>query len=348
MSAPRELPAPGDVDGSDSQVVAASLLRVNGDYLTVDDILRAAADRLKELPADMPEQAFRTSAAQIIQQTIDQQVLQTLVYAEAGRRLSDEQNKYIDRELERKLREMVANAGGSRTRLEEDLAVQGTDLKTVAKDARRDMSVSLFLNQRFQPAITVTRGMLWDYYQQHISEYSTPRQVQMQIIAAPFADFISATAPSDADVSAARSAARALVEQARAAVAGGEDFGAVARGLSRGVKASGGGLWPMMPAGSFRERPVERAAFTMNEGQVSDVIETDTGCYLVKVRKVEAGTVVSFEDAQQRIDQALRREKAARLEQEYLDKLLRRSDVNQDRRFIPLAVDRATDLYHRG
>ena len=114
-----------------------------------------------------------------------------------------------------------------------------------------------------------------------------------------------------------------------------------------GIKARNGGLWPLMPQGSFREKELETAAFAMPEGQVSDAMETPTGYYIVKVHKVQAGRIVTFEQAQEQIDQTLRQEQFRKLADDYFNLLTEGATVIQPGKLIDLAVDRAVEQYYK-
>lgn len=349
MEPPRALPKAKPIEYGKEEVVAASLLAVNDKFLTVDDVLRQAGPALAAQPAGLSKVEFRSRAEQIIRSRTQNMVLEWLIYTEAQNRLTDEQKKSIDQQLDQDLRLMTAKVGGSRQKLQQVMAERGSDLKTVLADKRRALSVRAFLRQRFYPAITVTRTMLWDYYRKHISQFTTPAKVQMQIIAAPYASFLpkGVRRPTAQQRQASINRARAVINDAAQAVRSGEDFGQVARRESRGIKASAGGVWPMMEAGNFRQQKVEAAAFALAEGHVSDVIQTDTGYYIVKARKVQPARTTSFEQAQEQIDWKLRQRQVDKMEQKYFQTLLRRSHVSQSDQFFSLAVDRAVATYWR-
>jgi len=149
-------------------------------------------------------------------------------------------------------------------------------------------------------------------------------------------------------LAAARERARQHMAQAAEALASGEAFGDVARRLSRGIKASSGGVWPMMAAGSFRAEQVEAEAFRLNEGEVSGIIETEIGGYIVKARKVQPGQVFSFEEAQEQIERTLRERQSAKLYSDYYAELSRKATIVQSEDFLSVTVNRAVQRYWKG
>jgi len=340
-------PAPKIEPVGPERTVAGSILQVNEHFITVEDVLHSADGKLSAFPATVTELTFRRQAAGIISEAINNKMHQVLILAEAEKRLTEDQQKLIDAEMAATLREMLAEVGGSRTKLEQQYADRGSSLNDVIGEQRKQLVVHLYLQGRFLPAVTMNRPMLWDYYTKHKQEFSSPKKVQMQII------FVSTRAalregvtnPTEAEIDAARSKAKEKIDAAAVALMNQEDFAKVARTYSDGIRADKGGLWPLMATGNFRAEEVEAAAFELPEGKVSGVIETETGFWIVKANRVQPGRQVSFEDAQEEITEKLRDEQLRRLENDYLKRLIAGATIIQSDGFLKVAVDRAVDRY---
>lgn len=141
--------------------------------------------------------------------------------------------------------------------------------------------------------------------------------------------------------------ARDHIALAAKAVHAGEDFGKVAEKYSLGPKPPSEGLWPLMPAGSFREEKVEQIAFEQESGQVSEIIETDTGFYVVKTKQVEPAATITFEDAQPKIEKILREQVSTKLYTDYYMGLLKDATIVQPENFVPQAVDATVNRFWR-
>ena len=332
-----------------AEVVAASFLQVNDEFFTVDDILNAAAPELLHAGARLDRAAFREAAARILNRTMRNEVGRTLVIEEAERRLTEQQTQLIDAEVEEWVKGLVAESGGSRTKLERMLEEQGTTLGRTIEAQRRSLLVRAYLDHKFEAQVSVDRRTLLEEYRRRIEDFTTPRKVRMQMIAAPFRAFLpdDATNPTEEQKAEAREKARETIQAAMAALSGGQDFGQVARRLSRGVKAEEGGLWPLMPAGSLREEKIEEGAFALEEGQVSNVIETDTGFYLVKARRVQPRKITPFTDAQGEIERQLKEQRREKLSEEYFETLYKEASINRSEEFLDFAIDRAVERYWR-
>ena len=329
------------------EVVAATMLQVNDRFITVDDVLEALDAKLTVLAREATEDQFRLRAQALILDEARRKMTDLLVVGEAEKRLDERHIKQVDLEVATARKAMVAEAGGSSLKLEADLAGEGRTLAGVLDEYRRGLMIRAYMEARFMPNVSVNRRMLWDYYRAHRKDYTKEEKVQMQIIAAPLRAFLAGgeAKPTTLEQDAARQKAREVIDEAAAALKGGEEFGKVAVRLSKGVKAKREGIWPMMLPGSFLESKVEEAAFAMSEGQISDPIETESGYYIVKTRAVQAGVQTSFEDAQEQIEGTLRRQQLIEMQEQYFQKLRGEATIVQSEQFIQVAVAKAVAKY---
>src|SRR5207237_2817387 len=157
-----------------------------------------------------------------------------------------------------------------------------------------------FLAQAEVPESAIT-----DYYELHKDDrFTEPEQVRARHILVKVA--------SDAG-EPAKAAARKKAEDLLAKVRAGGDFAALARKNSDdpGSAAQGGdlglfGRGTMTPA-------FESAAFALEAGKVSDVVETPFGFHVIKVEEHRPGGVKALDAARDEIVQALRAERAPEL-----------------------------------
>jgi len=365
-------PAPKKVKKpAQNEVVTGSALQVNDQFLTVEELLRSAGPRIAALPDDLKPAIYRRRVQRILDEEINRRIGHMLVYSEATKRLTDQQKKRIDADMESLLTEMIANAGGSRGKLQARLARGGTTLRDVLADQRRQLTVHVYLQVKFYPAIAINRRMLWNYYRKHRDAFRSAKKVQMQIIAVPVKLFYpSRTArPSTMEREAAKRAARKLILQAAKDMKDGKKFALVAKQTADRIRAACGtpwkklpkgfekvcvdrmseakGAWSPMQAGSFIETKVETVAFALQEGSASDVIETPRGYYIVKAAKVFPGKDVSFENAQEEIEQILRQQQYEKLRDDYFQRLLKGAMILRTDRFMRLALERAVSRYYR-
>ncbi|MBN1556197.1 MAG: peptidyl-prolyl cis-trans isomerase [Phycisphaerae bacterium] len=334
------------VEGKE-EVVAGMTLQINDQNVSIDDVLAGLHKELAKIPKHVSRDEFRKQAAEIIAREMYFQARTVLMCAEAKRRLEDPVKDKIKEEMADTRRELIANAGGSVETLKEQFRREGTTLEEALKRHEQDITMRYYMQVKFAPAIVVNRRMLWNYYKKHKTDFVVEREVQMQIIAAPFRRFLpeGAPNPTNEELEVAKTQARQAIEKADADVKAGKDFGETAKTYSRGLRAKQGGVWPMMGAGNFRNTRVEKEAFTLPEGKYSDIIEGADGYYIVKAMKVKPGKITPFLDAQDTIETILRNEQYDKLSREYMNKLYKNAVIDSPTDFIPMAVERALERY---
>ena len=112
---------------------------------------------------------------------------------------------------------------------------------------------------------------------------------------------------------------RAEAEAARARVTGAdpEDFADVAEDVSTGMTADRGGALNEFPRG-FLDPAFDEAAFALEPGEVSEVVETSAGFHIIKLEAVRKDAPLAFETAEPR----LRREIYGRKHNEVVRRLI--------------------------
>ena len=152
--------------------------------------------------------------------------------------------------------------------------------------------------------VTVPEADLLAYYEQNAERYTQPQERQ--------ARHILVRAEREAPVAErdkARAKAQQLLVQARANPG---DFAALAKANSddTGSAAEGGDL------GFFGRgamvKPFEDAAFLLQDGQISDVVETDFGFHIIQLVAIRGGEKRPFGALRAEIEQEVRRSLAQR------------------------------------
>jgi peptidyl-prolyl cis-trans isomerase C len=190
-------------------------------------------------------------------------------------------------------------AGGSEN-LKKMLAQGGSDT-TQLEQIFREMELGRsFIAQQVQPTIEVSDQEITNFYNENPDQFVSEEQVR--------ARHILFKAEPDAD-EATQQAARAKAEQARErAAAGGADFAELATELSEGPSGPNGG-----DLGFFtREQMVpafSEAAFALEPGQISPVVQTRFGYHVIKVEERREAGPVPLDEAREPIRRMLTNEK---------------------------------------
>jgi parvulin-like peptidyl-prolyl isomerase len=337
-------------------VISGGAVQVNERYITADEILDGLHYQFSELPPDITEEGFRRKAVQIIGQGVHTEIQRELVYVEAEDKMVEQLLEKLEEDVDKEMRRLIAEGGGSREALKSKFRREGTSLESVERLLRRSIMIRTYLQQKFYPRIVVNRSTLWNYYRKHKKEFSSEKKVRMQIIAAPFSEFPplkdffsdpnnAGRRPSTVERTAAKNAAHAHILNAVNALERGEDFTKAATTYSRGPMRHEGGKWGLMGMGNKREKKVEKAAFSQAQGARSGVIEEEDGYYIVKTLEVKEGKVADFVEAQEEIEAKLRREQYSKLQEDYFQKVYDNATINVSGDFLRVVVDHAVERY---
>ena len=339
----------------ETREITTSVIEVKGKFITVQEILLDAKDQLSEIENDA---RFVQNVATVINETIYRRINSELIYAEADARLSKPQKAHVQSQIDDIRRNMIANAGGSEVKLKKMLAENNLTLEESLEKTRRRLTVQLYQQIKFIPAISITRQMLLGYYNKHKSDFSVDRKVAMQLIAVMTEDYLPKGIghnPTKQEIAKARSAAKEKIDQADKLLKSGKDFTEVAKKFTS-IKRESGGKLPLWPEGSLKQKKVEKAGFALKQGQRSEIVESPLarddlgrilgygGFYIVKAYQVQEGKTTSFEDAQPKINEILRTRQFNRLAAE-ASKKLNTSKIPLSREFQETAMEEAIRIY---
>ena len=149
----------------------------------------------------------------------------------------------------------------------------------------------------FESEASVSEAEALDFYNTHKNErFTEEKQVQARHILFSLADGVSDERKADT-----RSTAQEILERAR----GGEDFAALAEAYSQDTgTASNGGDLGFFGRGRM-VRPFEEAAFDMEVGQVSDLVETTFGFHIIKVEAIQPERIKPLEEVADTVTEEL-------------------------------------------
>ena len=184
----------------------------------------------------------------------------------------------------------------------------------------------------FTPQVEVTEKEIQDYYDQSKEALKEPLKVQVEYLAYPFSHFSPKAQVSDEEVekyyqihrdtkfrqpqalrlrhiffrvpegtaSQDREAIRSRAEEVLRRARSGADFAGLAKEQSQGPNAAQGGNIGFFAAGQMRP-PLDKAAFALKKGEISNVVETSLGYHILKVEDIKEEKTKSLNEAREEI-----------------------------------------------
>jgi peptidyl-prolyl cis-trans isomerase D len=157
-----------------------------------------------------------------------------------------------------------------------------------------------FLYRDIGERITIEEGQVSSYYDDHITDYQVPEKRHARHI-------LFRASPEDSEEIHQSQLAKAeeVLEKAKS----GEDFAGLAQQYSEGPTAATGGDLGFF-AKAEMVKPFSEAVFSMEPGQISDVVKTDFGYHIIKLEEVQLGGVKTLDEVREEIVSKLRLEQA--------------------------------------
>lgn len=263
------------------------LARVNGEDVTkqeFEEFLQSLEARAGgEVPADQRDQVYR--------RIVDQMIGYKLLQQEAKARSI----AVSDTEVEERIGELKKQFPS------EDVFMQmlidrKMTLDEIRADARSDMAVGKLIETEIADKVALKPEQVQEFYEKNPDQFQQPERVR--------ASHILITIPQGAD-DAAKAQARTKAEQVLTDLKAGKDFAALAKEHSQdpGSAAQGGDL------GFFEQGqmvgPFNDAAFSLQPGSTSDLVETQFGFHIIKVAEKQPARTIPLAEVRPQVEQFL-------------------------------------------
>ena len=202
-------------------------------------------------------------------------------------------------------------------------ALEGMDVseKEIRAQIQRGLAINQLLDTNVSQKITVTEEESKKYYNNQPNLFKQPEQVK--------ASHILIKVAPDAEESI-KNQARKKIETVQKKVHQGEDFGLLAKANSEGPTAQRDGDLGYFNRGRMA-KSFEDAAFALNVGEVSGIVETQFGYHLIKVTDKKPARTIPYKEVQLRLEQYLKKEKEKTEIQDYIENLKKSAKI---KRFI--------------
>ncbi len=213
-----------------------------------------------------------TPEAQVLEALITDKLLEKEIKVQGINAHDDEIDRYVE--------EIRARNGMDPERFEKALASQGMTLEKYRAKVKTEIEKAQLVNREIRQRVNISPEEIQRYYDAHLGDYAIEERLKVQ-------DIFFALEPGADDTGVERTRAKAL--EVRELAAGGRDFGALAQQFSEGPGADHGGELGTFGRGEM-DHELERAAFALEPGKISEPIRTSSGFHILRVdRRIAAG-----------------------------------------------------------
>jgi parvulin-like peptidyl-prolyl isomerase len=296
-----------------AEIVDRIVAVVNGEIITLSELDNAFDSYRKRIESSYknPDVAKVIAEARLFM--LNKLIEQSLVEQEAKRSgivvKDDEVSDAIKEFLEKrkiKMEDLLVN-----------LARERSSFAEYKKGVRNQIVSMKLIGRKIKAKIAVSEEEIGAYYLNHREDYEGKEAVRIQQILLPF--------PRNIDA-ATKAKLKKDMDMIHKRLKGGESFEALAVGFSRGPAAAAGGDIGFVERGMILP-PVENAAFSMNKGEISDVIESSAGFHIIKVIDKRGAGLKRIESVRAEIKEKLEDEKMEKKFAEWIKELRDKSHI---------------------
>lgn len=194
---------------------------------------------------------------------------------------------------------------------------------------RAAIQYALFKAEQFAAEVKPSEDDVQSYYDAHPEQYHKPEEVRARHILFRFPP-----SPSEEQRASVRRRAADVLAKAKA----GEDFAALARQHSEDGSASAGGDLGFFSRGKM-VKPFEDAAFGLEPGAISELVESQFGVHVIKVEEKHAERTDSLETVHDAIVTAVKNERGRQMALERAEKVHERLLDGEDLAAVAKSVN---------
>jgi peptidyl-prolyl cis-trans isomerase SurA len=296
---------------ADDEVIEQIVARVNNQIITRSEYLHSKEELKKEAQQQDPVNADKFVAdhdKDVLRDLIDQQLL-----LQKGKDLGITADTEVIKKLDEMRKDMKLD---SMEELEKAAQSQGISFEDFKQNLRNQIITQQVIGKEVGSRLVINKEEVQAFYDQHKADMEQPETIRLSEILISTDPKPNDTTDEAQRLKAAQAKADDLLDQIRK----GAKFDDIAKKNSDGPTAAQGGDLGDFKRGTLAKE-LEDKTFSMQAGEVSDVIRTKQGFVILKVVEHHNAGVPPLSEVEPRVQDALYMKKLQPALREYLTKL---------------------------
>jgi peptidyl-prolyl cis-trans isomerase SurA len=291
---------------ADVEVIDGIAAIVNGDIITYSQVRSLVGPREKllrsQLTGDELVKQIKEARQAALKDLIDRQLI-IQAFKKENYQIPDH---YVDMHMHEIIQE---NFGGDRNTFIKTLEAQNYTLGEFKKMETERMIVQAMRSKNVKRDMVASPVKIEEYYKAHRAEFTAKEQIKLRLIMIP-------AHASDGNAAAQRS----MAEEILGKLASGAEFERMAQIYSEDSSRDRGGDWGWIERKTLAA-PLEKIAFNLPVGRISNIIEFNGNFYLLKVEEKKGGITQSLAQVRDQIEKKLLQQEAQILQEKWLASL---------------------------
>lgn len=270
----------------------------------VRSIIKAKANKI---PPQLTEQFRKQIRAWVLQELIAEHLL--------AQEIKEKNITISEADIEDEISAMLAKEGLSKEAFEALLQTYGTSLQEYKKKVRvrKRILYKKFFDSVLAGKIKIADQEVAKYYKDNIKQFTVPEQAKVSHILISRGGI-----EADSELADAKALVWSKAQRLVAQIKTGADFDKLAKVQEPGRR---GGQLGFFDRDAPLPEKFKEAAFGLNIGQVSNIVETEYGLHIIKLIDRTAATVKDLTQVKQEILRELTQSKEQQLQAEYIEAL---------------------------
>lgn len=299
-----------------AEVVDQILATVDKEVILQSDVMSEIGAEISDLRSRVSGPEFEEQANALLKKALEQAVEEKILLRQAKLSGITVEDGDIDAQLED-----IQKRYPSKEAFLKEIEGYGLTMSHLRETLRNRVMALRMANvkvKELSKQVVVSESEVAQYYEDHKEQFNRPERVRLRQI------FLPIEAGQDA------ATVKANLEKIKQDLAGGADFGELAKTHSKGPAAQDGGMVGWVARGDLIEA-LDNAAFALQPGQVSDIIQINEpvpgGFHLLKVEERQQAGQATLEDVRTEIEPELRQLAARKHYEKWVNELRQRSRV---------------------
>ena len=279
---------------------------VNGDVITFSQVRELSAPREKLLHSQYTGPELEKQVKEAREAALKDLVDRRLVIQAFKKENYQIPDHFVEEQMHQIIRE---NFGGDRNTFIKTLEAQNYTLGEFKQKETEKMIVQAMRGKNVKASKIVSPTKVEDYYKTHHEEFTTKEEIKLRMI----------MIPGKADTGNAP-AQKAMAEEVLGKLASGAEFDRMAQIYSEDSTREMGGDWGWIERKTLAP-PLEKIAFNVPVGRISNIIDYAGNYYILKVEDKRGGTTRSLAEARPDIEKKLVQSEAQELQERWIASL---------------------------
>ena len=290
----------------EAQVVDGIAAIVNGEVITYSQVRALSAPREKLIRQQFTGEELNKKLIELRQLAVKDLIDRRLVIQAFKKESYQIPDHIVDDRVHQIIRESF---GGDRNTFIKTLEAQNYTLGEFKQKEMEKIMVQAMRSHNVKMNSIISPPKVEDYYKKHRAEFTSKEQIKLRMI------MISGQKDT-----ASAPAQKALAEEVLGKLASGAEFDRTAQVYSEDSTRDNGGDWGWIERNTLAA-PLEKFAFNMPVGRISNIIDYAGNYYILKVEDKRGGTTKSLSEMRSDIEKRLLEEEAQGIQERWIASL---------------------------